>query len=190
MNRMAIPPTGDQADALLATMTDMQRHDTGWRHGRVFSLVYHAGDAHERLLQRAHAMFASGNLLNPLAFQSLKRMESEIIQMTASLFHGPATAVGTVTSGGTESILVAMAAYRDRARKQKPWIRAPEIVVPRSIHPAFDKAAHHAHQQRGPPGQPEELRAPLRALDQSHQPAGQPPPRPPPRRLPPPRPPP
>lgn len=143
MNRMAIPVAGDQADALLATMTDMKGHDTDWRHGRVFSLVYHAGDAHEQLLQRAHAMFASANLLNPLAFQSLKRMESEIIQMTASLFHGPATTVGTVTSGGTESILVAMAAYRDRARKQKPWIRSPEMVVPRSIHPAFDKAAHY-----------------------------------------------
>ncbi len=143
MSRASIPAVGVDADKVLASMSDMKGRDTDWRQGRVFSLVYHAGEAHEQLLQRAHGMFASANLLNPLAFQSLKRMESEIIQMTASLFHGPDTTVGSVTSGGTESILVAMAAYRDRARKQKPWIRSPEIVVPRSIHPAFDKAAHY-----------------------------------------------
>ena len=62
--------------------------------------------------------------------------------MTGRLFHWPASAVGTVTSGGTESILCAVAAYRDRARRERPWILRPELVVPTTIHPAFDKAAH------------------------------------------------
>ena len=50
--------------------------------------------------------------------------------------------MGSLTSGGTESILVAMAAYRQRARARKPWIRRPEVVAARTVHPAFDKAAH------------------------------------------------
>jgi len=117
--------------------------DAKWREGRVFSLVYHASETHEQLLARAHALYASTNLLNPIAFGSLRKMEREIVEMAVGLFHGPASCVGTVTSGGTESILCAVAAYRDRARKRRPWLVWPELVVPATIHPAFDKAAHY-----------------------------------------------
>jgi glutamate/tyrosine decarboxylase-like PLP-dependent enzyme len=137
-----IPKQGRAADDVLADLEARKEHDTDWRGGRVFSLVYHAGEKHEQLLQRAHAMFASANLLNPMAFKSLKQIESEIVEMAGRLFHC-AGAVGTVTSGGTESILCAVAAYRDRARRERPWIRRPELVVPTTIHPAFDKAAHY-----------------------------------------------
>lgn len=138
-----IPENGRKADDILIELEAKSANDTKWKSGRVFSLVYHAGDAHAELLQKAHALYASANLLNPMAFGSLKQMEREIIEMAAGLFHGPASCVGTVTSGGTESILCAIAAYRDRARKKKPWILRPEIVAPTTIHPAFDKAAHY-----------------------------------------------
>jgi glutamate/tyrosine decarboxylase-like PLP-dependent enzyme len=69
-------------------------------------------------------------------------METELVEMAGRLFHC-AGAVGTVTSGGTESILCAVAAYRDRARRERPWILFPELVVPMTVHPAFDKAAHY-----------------------------------------------
>ncbi|MFT3693311.1 MAG: aspartate aminotransferase family protein [Kofleriaceae bacterium] len=127
---------------MLEELAGKSAADTDWRGGRVFSLVYHAGEQHEELLHRAHALYASTNLLNPMAFKSLKAMEREIVQAAGALFHCSG-AVGTVTSGGTESILCAVAAYRDRARKKKPWVRAPELIVPRTIHPAFDKAAHY-----------------------------------------------
>lgn len=140
---MNIPAQGRTADDILAELKAKAENDTKWKDGRVFSLVYHAGDAHAELLQKAHALYASANLLNPMAFGSLKQMEREIIEMATGLFHGPASCVGTVTSGGTESILCAMAAYRDRARKKKPWILRPEVVCPQTIHPAFDKAAHY-----------------------------------------------
>ena len=140
---MNIPAQGRKADDILAELEAKSANDTKWKDGRVFSLVYHAGDQHAELLQKAHALYASANLLNPMAFGSLKQMEREIIEMAAGLFHGPASCVGTVTSGGTESILCAIAAYRDRARKKKPWILRPEIVCPTTIHPAFDKAAHY-----------------------------------------------
>lgn len=140
---MKIPTQGRDVDAVLADLRAKSASDTKWREGRVFSLVYHAGEQHEQVIARAHALYASTNLLNPMAFTSLKQMEREIIEMAAGLFHGPASAVGTVTSGGTESILCAVAAYRDRARKRRPWIVWPELVVPTTIHPAFDKAAHY-----------------------------------------------
>jgi sphinganine-1-phosphate aldolase len=142
----SIPKQGRTADEVLAELKTRTEHDTDWKGGRVFSLVYcipgHAGEAHEQLLQRAHAMFASTNLLNPMAFKSLKALETDLVAMAGRLFHC-AGAVGTVTSGGTESILCAVAAYRDRARRERPWIRRPELVVPTTIHPAFDKAAHY-----------------------------------------------
>jgi sphinganine-1-phosphate aldolase len=137
------PRTGDE---VLAQLEAMRAGDTDWRGGRVFSLVYKipgaAGDAHDELLARAHKLYASANLLNPMAFQSLKRMEGDLVGIAGRLFHCGG-AVGAVTSGGTESILCAVAAYRDRARRERPWIRRPELVVPTTIHPAFDKAAHY-----------------------------------------------
>jgi glutamate/tyrosine decarboxylase-like PLP-dependent enzyme len=139
-----IPTQGVAPDEVLAQLSAMRSSDADWKGGRVFSLVYHAGDAHTRLLERAHAIYASGNLLYPMAFQSLRRMEAEVTQMAAGLLHGPDTTVGAMTSGGTESILVAVAAYRDRARaRRKPIVRTPEIVAARTVHPAFDKAAHY-----------------------------------------------
>ena len=145
-----IPKQGRSADDILPDLEERKARDTKWREGRVFSLVYHVpehipgvdGEAHHKLMQQAHAMFSSANLLNPMAFSSLKQLEHDIIEMCGRLMHC-AGAVGTVTSGGTESILVAVAAYRDRARRQRPWIRSPELIVPTTIHPAFDKAAHY-----------------------------------------------
>jgi glutamate/tyrosine decarboxylase-like PLP-dependent enzyme len=134
------------ADDVLAALEAMRAGDTDWRGGRVFSLVYKipgaAGDAHDELLHQAHRLYASANLLNPMAFQSLKRMEDDLVRIAGRLLHCSG-AVGTVTSGGTESILCVVAAYRDRARRERPWIRRPELVVPSTIHPAFDKAAHY-----------------------------------------------
>ena len=143
MPRATIPETPVPAERLVASLEAARAADVDWRGGRVFSLVYHAGEAHEELLRRAHALYASGNLLNPMAFQGLRRLEAEVVEMAASLLHGPDSAVGAVTSGGTESILVAVAALRDRARRERPWIRSPELIVPRTVHPAFDKAAHY-----------------------------------------------
>jgi glutamate/tyrosine decarboxylase-like PLP-dependent enzyme len=137
-----IPEHGRDAAEVLAELDARRTGDTDWRGGRVFSLVYHAGEEHEALLKAAHGTYASANLLNPMAFKSLKTMETEIVEMAGKLFHCGG-AVGAVTSGGTESILCAVAAYRDRARKKWPWIRRPELVVPQTIHPAFDKASHY-----------------------------------------------
>jgi glutamate/tyrosine decarboxylase-like PLP-dependent enzyme len=62
--------------------------------------------------------------------------------MTAHMLGGDSDTCGTVTSGGSESIHLAMKTYRDWGRKEK-GIRKPEIVLPDSAHVAFDKAGDY-----------------------------------------------
>ena len=109
-----IPKHGQSPDAILSELAARAANDVDWRGGRVWSLVYHAGAEHEQLMQRAHAAYASANLLNPMAFKGLKQLESELVEMAGRLFHCSG-AVGTVTSGGTESILCAIASGRGSA---------------------------------------------------------------------------
>jgi sphinganine-1-phosphate aldolase len=72
--------------------------------------------------------FMHENALNPLVFPSLRQFEVETVAMVADMLHGDSQCVGSVTSGGTESILMAVKTYRDRARKLYPHITNPEIV--------------------------------------------------------------
>lgn len=138
-----IPAEGRAHSDILADLDALHGVDVDWKHGRVFSLVYHASDEHSAFLKQAHNSFFSENGLNPLAFQSLRRMEKETVRMTLSLLNGDEKSCGTMTSGGTESLLLAVKMARDFARKKKPWIRRPNIVLPRSAHPAFDKGAEY-----------------------------------------------
>ncbi len=70
-------------------------------------------------------------------------MEAEVVRMTASMLNGGPSTVGTMTSGGTESILLAVKAARDRARKRNKKLTRPNMVVPETVHVAFDKAGHY-----------------------------------------------
>ncbi|MEZ4269222.1 MAG: aspartate aminotransferase family protein [Myxococcota bacterium] len=141
--RLTIPAKGRAHDELLETMAGFREGDADYAGGRTWSMVYYVSDAHHAFLEKAHNLFMAGNALNPIAFKSLKKMETDVVQMTASMLHGPPDAVGTMTLGGTESLLLAVKTYRDLARAKKPWIRRPNMVVPETIHVAFDKAAHY-----------------------------------------------
>lgn len=141
--RASIPTQGRDHQDILTTMEGFRRGDADWKDGRTWSLVYYAGEKHHELLKKAHHLFFTENALNPMAFKSLKRMEAEVVQMTAGMLHAGPDACGTMTTGGTESILMAVKAARDRARAERPWIDRPEIVAPRTIHVAFEKAAHY-----------------------------------------------
>jgi glutamate/tyrosine decarboxylase-like PLP-dependent enzyme len=143
MDHPVIPDQGLDHQVVLERLEALQANDTDYKRGRTWSLVYYAGEAHTELLSKAHTLFLSSNGLNPTAFGSLKRLEAEVVRMTATMLNGPDEACGTMTSGGTESILMAVKTYRARARAKKPWIRRPEMVLPRTIHSAFDKAAHY-----------------------------------------------
>ena len=139
---MKLPATGTPRDELLAELRDQSARDVDWRNGKIWSLVYYAGDDVGEILRDAYSMFLYTNGLGPTAFRSLKKFESEVVAVTADLL-GYSEAAGNMTSGGTESILMAVRAARDWARAERPHVRTPEIVLPITAHPAFDKAADY-----------------------------------------------
>lgn len=140
---LAFPQAGRSKDEILASMRSARDRDLDWRGGRVFGLVYHAGSEVTDLLKEAYELFFSENGLNPTAFPSLKRFEAEVVAMVTALLGGGGGVSGNMTSGGTESLLLAVLSAREWARKHQPHITQPEIVLPASAHPAFDKAAHY-----------------------------------------------
>ncbi len=140
---VSLPPQGLSKEETLERLRAMGGNDVRWREHRAFGLVYHHSDAHTELMQDAHNLFLSANGLNPMAFKSLQRMEHDVVRIAVDLFHGNDAAVGTMSSGGTESILLAMLAYRQHARGHRKWIRRPEVVVPESAHAAFYKAGEY-----------------------------------------------
>ena len=86
--RTTIPSQGRDHQELLAQMTEFGAQDADYKGGKTWSMVYWAGDAHHDFLKQAHALYFAENGLNPMAFQSLKRMETDVVQMTASLLNG------------------------------------------------------------------------------------------------------
>lgn len=131
------------AESVLDRMKALRERDVRWQEGKTWSLVYHAGDEVTELLKQAYTLFFSENALNPMAFPSLKELEAEVVSMTASLLGGDEEVAGNMTSGGTESLLMAVKTARDWARATKPHIATPEMILPTTAHPAFEKAAHY-----------------------------------------------
>ncbi|WAA12894.1 pyridoxal phosphate-dependent decarboxylase family protein [Fervidibacillus halotolerans] len=138
-----LPEFGRKKDDLLKQLDEAKKHDANWKNGRTWSLVYYAGEEITEISKEAYMKYFHENGLNPMAFPSLRRFETEVLSMTASLFNGDDQTVGSLTSGGTESILMAVKTYRDYARKMKPEILEPEMILPISVHAAFEKAAHY-----------------------------------------------
>lgn len=136
-----MPEKGTDWETLKREMQARGQGDVKWRDGKTAVYVFNAGPDVERVQKEAYTLFMSENGLGPLAFPSLKKMEDEVVSMGLSLLHAPEGAAGNITSGGTDSITMAMKAARDFARKEKAIKGTLNIVLPRSAHPAFDKAA-------------------------------------------------
>ena len=127
------------SDALLA-LEQMRAHDLPTHGGRTLAYVYDSGLAEADEVGRAAvAAFSGTNGLDPTAFPSLLQMENELVGTACDLLDAPPTAVGTVTAGGTESILLALQAARDA----HPEVADPAMVLPATAHAAFHKAAHY-----------------------------------------------
>ena len=136
------PATGRSVDDLVAAMRGGRGDDADWRAGRTFSLVYNAADPElERLHEAVAQEYLHENYLNPFAFPSLMRMEREVVAMGADLVHGNPRG-GKLTSGGTESLFLAVQVARDHARDQR-GIDEPTVVLPSTAHPALAKACHY-----------------------------------------------
>jgi len=145
-----IPDKGCNRDDILKQMEEMRSIEMAkWRQGFASGAVYHGDDAHIDFLNRVYALNSQSNPLHVDIWPSAVKFEAEIVSMTANMLGAKATRpaadgeiCGTVTSGGTESILLAMKTYRDWARDTK-GITKPEMIVPSTAHAAFDKAAQY-----------------------------------------------
>jgi sphinganine-1-phosphate aldolase len=145
MGRQAMerfPKCGTPWEELKRRLIDMRQRDVDWRRGRAALLVYYAGEDVLSVAREAYTMFISGNALAPAAFPSLATMERDLIEAALDLFHAPSEATGSFTSGGSESILLAVKTARDWHAQRRRKLNGPaEIVMSRTAHPAFDKAA-------------------------------------------------
>lgn len=143
MPRDKFPSSGESQDKLLQQMQTFKSDDLDWRKGRSFSYIYKPTIEIESALQKAYSLFISENALNPSAFPSLRRMEGEVIEMCLDLFQAKETGVGSMTSGGTESILMALKSAKEYAKIHRPEITEPEVLFSISAHPAFNKACDY-----------------------------------------------
>jgi sphinganine-1-phosphate aldolase len=138
---MPLNEAGRPVDEVIAELSAKRADDVRWADGRTFGLVYDGGPGVHEVAEAAAAMYLHENALNTQAFPSLGAIQSEVVGWTADLLHGGDTASGFLTSGGTESILCAVKAARERGRAER-GITAPEMVLAESAHAAFHKAAH------------------------------------------------
>ena len=136
-----MPDTGTNWDDLKQDMINRGSGDAKWREGKTAVYVFNAGEDVAQVQKEAYTMYMSENGLGPMAFPSLKQMEDDVVGMGLSLLHGPENAAGSITSGGTDSINMAVKAARDFAIDQRGLKGRANIVAPYSAHPAFDKAA-------------------------------------------------
>jgi len=134
------PSHSRSIDDVLAELVAAGADDVRWRDGRMFSLVYGMNDEHARLLAESYSAYISTNGLGAgLVFQSLGRFEREVIGGTLAMLSNPDGA-GNVTSGGTESIIMGIRAAKQARKAAGTLPSEPEVVVPASAHPAFEKA--------------------------------------------------
>lgn len=112
-----------------------------WVSGQKSGSVYHSRDKADKAAVSAFRHFSLSNPMHPETFPAVRRMEAQVLAMTSELFHCPLIGCGALTSGGTESILMAVRAYRQQGRNR--GIVKPNLVVPDTIHAAFDKAADY-----------------------------------------------
>jgi sphinganine-1-phosphate aldolase len=145
-----LPAQGVDSARILQEMQALAEHEQErWQRGFVSGAVYHGDANHVELLSRVYALHSQSNPLHADVWPSASKYEAEVVSMTAELLGASALpraagqrVCGTVTSGGTESILLAMKAYRDQARERR-GISRPEIVTAETAHAAFDKAAEY-----------------------------------------------
>ncbi|MGI9602542.1 MAG: pyridoxal phosphate-dependent decarboxylase family protein [Acidimicrobiales bacterium] len=138
---MEFPGAGRPVDDVIAELEAKRVDDVKWADGRAFGMIYDGGPGVHEAAERAARLYLHENALNTKAFPSLAQIQSEVVGWTASLLHGDDDVAGFLTSGGTESILCAVKAARERARAER-GVEQPEMIVAESAHAAFHKGAH------------------------------------------------
>lgn len=139
---MKIPAQGKSRDEIVAEMAKHAEQDTDFRSGRTFGYAYYAGPEAEKVTKEAYMRFLSENALDPRVYPSLVKFENDVVDMAREHLAGGEEVVGTFTSGGTESCMLAVKTARDFMLAKK-GITAPEMILPITVHAAFHKGAHY-----------------------------------------------
>ncbi len=143
-----LPQEGVARARLLAIVGEIsEREDAPAREGKISGSLYHGGEEHFAFLAEVYRRFAHMNVLQRDMYPSATKFEGEIVAMTLALLNADAAGgdgdapCGVLTSGGSESLISAMLAYRERGRER--GITAPEVVMPVTAHVALLKGAHY-----------------------------------------------
>ncbi len=142
MENPKMPLEGRNKEEIIKDLEAYVSEDPDYKQGKTWSLVYYLDEEHSSFIDRAYNLYASLNGLNPTAFKSLKKLENDIIRITAGLLHGDSNVCGVMTSGGTESCLLAVKTYRDYGRAVKK-IKKPQMILPVTAHVAWIKGAEY-----------------------------------------------
>lgn len=151
MQNTIFPKQGIPWEQLHRVMDEARKGDSDWHGGRMAMSSYVVDDELLRVAHEAYGMFLVENALysgemakkRKVGFASITLFQEEIIQMALEILGGREGSGGVVTTGGTESILLAVLAAREWARKHKPHIKTPRLLLPRTAHPAFNKSAFY-----------------------------------------------
>ena len=157
---MRLPESGWTRDTVFERLAAFRQDDIKWQEGRTFGYIFDPGREVLEVGKKAYTMFLSENGLDFTVFKSLMRLEKELAALMAEHLGGDKAVVGNFTSGGTESIMLAVKTARDYFRHRRPEITAPEMILPTTGHAAFHKAAHYLDVRVVPtPVDPHTLRA-------------------------------
>lgn len=140
MNRF--PEQGRSREEVLAALGDHRSRDLKGD-GRAFAFVYDAGEPLRELAREAYAACMPINGLDPTVYPSARKLENAVVGACLELAQAPEGAVGTATAGGTESVMLAVKAARDYARKTRPQVTRPKLLLPQTAHACFHKAAQY-----------------------------------------------
>ena len=141
--RAKLPAHGQSESELTELLRTRHRLDTQyWQPGKTTGAIYHGDLEYMQWIGQIAGMFAFTNPLHMKLHPSTRQMESEVIAIVLGLYNGPTGSCGAFTTGGTESILMAMKSYRDWGCAAK-GITAPNVVCCTTAHAAFDKAGQY-----------------------------------------------
>ncbi|MFU8795586.1 MAG: pyridoxal phosphate-dependent decarboxylase family protein, partial [Dethiobacteria bacterium] len=139
----ALQPKGASKDDVLGELSGFTSNDINWQSGKVLTGLYDHGEELHNLSSEAYLRFLAQNALHINMYPSIGKIENEVVASVAEILRADEDVVGTMTSGGTESIMMAVKTARDWARENFPRISEPEMILPVTAHPAFFKAAHY-----------------------------------------------
>lgn len=140
---MAFPEKPYSKEEVLEQLVNYEKLDADPYSGKLFTIAFEPGKEETRnLAHQAFSMFMDKNILDFTEFRSTIKLQKDIIEIAKSLMHAGEEVVGTFTNGGTESVFLAVKAARDRFFIKKGF-QIPELVMPVTGHPCYDKAAEY-----------------------------------------------